>query len=198
MEASMGFLSILSCAHKLIEERVTSGEAVVDATAGNGVDTLFLAKLVGSKGIVYAFDIQQQALEKTQQRLSKEQPDSSHVRLHLCSHDLLKQALPETVHGTVGAVMFNLGYLPGNDHQTVTTEASTIPALQQAVELLRKGGILTIALYTGHEGGEQEASAVRAWAEQLPQQQFQVLEYRFMNQKNHPPYLIAVEKRSSD
>ncbi|MDF2959931.1 MAG: SAM-dependent methyltransferase [Paenibacillus sp.] len=194
----MGFLSILSYAHKLIEERVEPGEAVVDATAGNGVDTLFLAKLVGSSGAVHAFDIQEQALEKTRQRLAKELPDYSHVRLHLCSHHLLRHTLPGTVHGSVAAVMFNLGYLPGNDHQTVTSPESTIPALRQAAELLRKGGVLTVVLYTGHEGGEQEASAVREWAEQLPQQQFQVLEYRFMNQKNHPPYLIAVEKRSSN
>ncbi|NOU93059.1 methyltransferase domain-containing protein [Paenibacillus sp. LMG 31456] len=194
----MGFLSILSYAHKLIEERVTPGETVVDATAGNGVDTLFLAKLVGAKGTVYAFDIQEQALEKTQQRLAKERPDYSHVRLLLCSHDQLKNKLPVTEHGAVGAVMFNLGYLPGDDHHTVTSETSTIPALQQAAELLRKSGILTIALYTGHEGGEKEAQAVREWVERLPQQQFQVLEYRFINQKNHPPYLIAVEKRSSD
>ncbi|MCR8632562.1 class I SAM-dependent methyltransferase [Paenibacillus radicis (ex Xue et al. 2023)] len=194
----MGFLSILSYAHKLIEERVSPGETVVDATAGNGVDTLFLAKLVGAKGSVYAFDIQEQALEKTQQRLAKERPDYSHVRLLLCSHDQLKHTIPATEHGSIGAVMFNLGYLPGNDHETITSEASTIPALQQAAQLLRKGGILTIALYTGHEGGEQEAAAVREWAEGLPQQQFQVLEYRFVNQKNHPPYLIAVEKRSFD
>ncbi|TDF96319.1 class I SAM-dependent methyltransferase [Paenibacillus piri] len=194
----MGFLSILSYAHKLIEERIAPGEAVVDATAGNGVDTLFLAKLVGPEGSVDAFDIQQQALDKTGQRIRKEQPDYSHVRLHLRSHDQLEAVLPEALHGRLGAVMFNLGYLPGNDHDTVTTPASTIPALQKSAKLLRKGGILTVVLYTGHEGGEQEALAVRQWAEQLPQQQFQVLEYRFMNQQNHPPYLIAVEKRSAD
>jgi SAM-dependent methyltransferase len=194
----MGFLSILSCAHKLIAERIAPGEAVVDATAGNGIDTLFLAKLVGANGLVYAFDIQQQAIDKTRMRLDKEQPDHSNVRLLLCSHARLREMLPESVHGTVGAVMFNLGYLPGDDHRRFTRPESTLPALAQAAGLLRQGGVLTIALYTGHEGGESEAAAVREWAENLPQQQFQVLEYRFINQKNNPPYLIAVEKSEFD
>jgi SAM-dependent methyltransferase len=194
----MGFLSILSYAHKLINERVAAGEAVVDATAGNGVDTLFLARLTGPKGRVDAFDIQQQALDNTLQRLAQDLPDTSHVRLHLCSHDRLQRTIPDRLHGKLAAVMFNLGYLPGNDNSTVTVPESTLPALGQAAELLRKGGIITIALYTGHEGGAHEADAVREWAEQLPQARFQVLEYRFMNQKNNPPYLIAVEKRTAD
>ncbi|WP_240414764.1 tRNA (mnm(5)s(2)U34)-methyltransferase [Paenibacillus periandrae] len=191
-------LSILNYAHKLVEQLVGPGDTVVDATAGNGGDTLFLARLVGHKGTVHAFDIQQQAITATKQRLAQEQPDYSHVRLHLCSHAELDSHVPEAAEQQVGAVMFNLGYLPGSDHQAVTTPSTTIPALQAAAASLRKGGILTIVLYTGHQGGEDEAAAVRVWAEQLPQKQFQVLEYRFMNQRNHPPYLIAVEKLKLD
>jgi predicted methyltransferase len=194
----MGLLSILNYAHKLIEQRVQPGETVVDATAGNGTDTLFLARLVGNQGIVHAFDIQQQALTATEQRLAQEQPDYSHVRLHLRSHSQLHDAVPEAAQRLLGAVMFNLGYLPGGDHQAVTSADTTILALQSAAAALRKGGILTIVLYTGHSGGEEEALVVRSWAEQLPQKQFQVLEYRFMNQRNHPPYLIAVEKLKLD
>ncbi|WP_079913564.1 class I SAM-dependent methyltransferase [Paenibacillus sp. 32352] len=193
----MGFLSILSFAHKLIQERVAPGETVVDATAGNGVDTVFLAKCVGPRGTVHAFDIQEQALLLTEQRVAKEVPGGSSVQLHLRSHALLKDTLPIAAHGHVGAVMFNLGYLPGADQETITKPESTIPALQSALDVLRAGGILTIALYTGHEGGGLEAEAVHQWVEQLPQQQYQVLEYRFLNRHNSPPYLLAVEKRQS-
>ncbi|CAH1190100.1 hypothetical protein PAECIP111893_00175 [Paenibacillus plantiphilus] len=66
----MGFLSVLSMAHKLIVERVSPGDTVVDATCGNGVDTRFLAELVGARGTVYAFDIQAQALQRTSERLA--------------------------------------------------------------------------------------------------------------------------------
>jgi len=57
----MGFPSVLTMAHRLAAERIQPGDAVIDATVGNGVDTAFLAKAVGPKGVVYGFDIQQAA-----------------------------------------------------------------------------------------------------------------------------------------
>ncbi|MFB6364349.1 class I SAM-dependent methyltransferase [Paenibacillus elgii] len=191
----MGFVSILSFAHKLIEERVQPGEAVVDATAGGGVDTAFLAHLVGPAGTVHAFDIQQQALDRTASRLEQECPGRGDVRLHLRSHEAMLEVIPEENLGCVGAVMFNLGYLPGADHETVTAPESTLAALEASVQLIRRGGIITIVLYTGHQGGQEEAAEVGRWAATLPQKHFQTLQYRFMNQINHPPYLIAIEKR---
>lgn len=190
----MGFVSILSFTHKLIEERVKSGETVIDATAGNGVDTAFLARLVGLEGTVHAFDIQQQALEHTAARAAKEQPGTC-VELHHCSHAELLHVIPQDQHGLMAAVMFNLGYLPGAAHDTITQPESTVTALEAAAKLLRRGGIITAVLYTGHPGGGEEAASVEQWASKLPQGQFQVLQYRFMNQINRPPYLIAVEKR---
>lgn len=190
----MGFVSILSFAHKLIEERVKAGDTAVDATAGNGVDTAFLARLVGPEGTVHAFDIQQQALDLTAARIAKEQLDTS-IRLHHCSHDELLRIIPHQQHGLVAAIMFNLGYLPGANHETITKPHTTITALEASAKLLRRGGIITTVLYTGHPGGEEEAGAVEQWAAELPQGQFQVLQYRFMNQVNRPPYLIAIEKR---
>lgn len=190
----MGFVSILGFTRKLIEERVKSGETAVDATAGNGVDTAFLARLVGPEGTVHAFDIQQQALDHTAARIAREQPDTS-VKLHHCSHAELLNVIPQEQHGMVAAVMFNLGYLPGADHDTITQPGSTVTALEAAAKLLRRGGIITAVLYTGHPGGVEEAAAVEQWACELPQGQFQVLQYRFINQINRPPYLIAVEKR---
>jgi predicted methyltransferase len=191
---NVGFVSILSFAHQLIEARVQPGEAVIDATAGNGVDTLFLARLVGPGGVVHAFDIQPEALEQTASRLAKEQPDSD-VRLHLRSHAELLEAVPAEQQGRVAAVMYNLGYLPGQDHATVTQPDSTLAALEASCTALRRGGVITIVLYTGHPGGMEEAEAVEAWAAALPQKEYQVMQYRFLNQKNHPPYVIAIEKR---
>lgn len=193
----MGFLSILSFARRLVEDRLKPGDTAVDATAGNGVDTLFLARLTGPGGRVHAFDIQETALAKTRERLRKELPEGEygHVELHLMSHDNMKEALPPEAAGTAGAAMFNLGYLPGADHSVITTPSSTIPALNASLELLRPGGILTVVVYPGHEGGQTEADAVERWAAALPQDRFQAMTYRFINQRNAPPYLIAVEKR---
>lgn len=192
----MGFLSVLSYAHKLVEERLRPGDTAVDATVGNGVDTLFLAKAVGAFGRVYGFDIQERALAGTRQRLVEtDERLSAAVTLVHASHDRMNEAVDPGRHGSVGAVMFNLGYLPGGDPSTITTPLSTLPALERALSLLRKGGILTIVVYPGHEGGGEEADAVQAWVEALPQQDYQAMSYRFVNRLNRPPYLIAVEKR---
>ncbi|CAG7626663.1 hypothetical protein PAESOLCIP111_02837 [Paenibacillus solanacearum] len=191
----MGFVSILSFTHQLVKERVQPGDPAVDATAGNGVDTLFLAKLVGENGTVHAVDIQEQALRNTAARLDAALPAAHRTVLHHRSHAELADIVPADQWGQVAAVMFNLGYLPGDDHATVTLTESTLTALAAAAEAIRPGGIITIVLYTGHPGGREEADAVEAWAAALPQNRYQVLQYRFFNQKNSPPYLLAIEKR---
>ncbi|REK75713.1 class I SAM-dependent methyltransferase [Paenibacillus paeoniae] len=189
----MGFLSVLSMAHKWIAERAGSGDAVIDATAGGGVDTLTLAELVGPKGIVYAFDIQPSALERTRERLEAA-GGHPQVQLLLKDHAEMADAIASEHVGKTAAIMFNLGYLPGSDQSIVTQPASTIEALQAAIGLLRPGGILTCVLYPGHPGGELEAAAVEAWASTLPQSLGQAVLYR-QPQRSTAPYLIAVEKR---
>lgn len=193
----MGFLSVLSFAHQLISQRVHPGDAVIDATLGNGVDTLFLSKLVGKRGAVYGFDIQQQAIDQTRLRLNKEQQaPTANIQLNLCSHAVMESVIPVEKHGSIAAVTFNLGYLPGADPTTITTEASTLPALEAALRLLRKGGIITIVLYRGHAGGEQEADAVERWASALTPGSYQTMLYQFTNSTNFPPCLLAVEKQT--
>jgi hypothetical protein len=192
----MGFVSVLSFVHRLLAQSIHDGDKVIDATLGSGVDALQLARLVGKRGRVYGFDIQQQALDQTSVRLANECPDAaSLVQLNLCSHAQMEDIIPAEEHGSIAAVTFNLGYLPGAESETITKEASTIPALEASLRLLRKGGIITIVLYTGHMGGAEEAEAVECWARQLSEDQFQVLRYQFVNRANHPPYVLAVEKR---
>jgi ubiquinone/menaquinone biosynthesis C-methylase UbiE len=192
----MGFVSVLSFAHQLLSQRVHPGDRAIDATLGNGNDVLLLAKLAGNRGRVYGFDIQQQALDQSWMRLRNEIPDaSSFVQLHLCSHADMEALIPSADQGSIAAVVFNLGYLPGAEQDTITQEASTLPALEASLRILRKGGIVTIVLYTGHSGGSEEAQAVESWAMQLSAAHFQVLRYQFINRANHAPYLLAVVKR---
>ncbi|TBL69316.1 class I SAM-dependent methyltransferase [Paenibacillus thalictri] len=191
----MGFVSILSFTHQCIAARVQPGDTVIDATAGNGNDTLFLAKLVGPRGNVYGFDVQEQAIAKTKERLSKELSQTEHIRLFLRSHDEMAEVLPAGSQDQVAAIMFNLGYLPGYDHALITRTDTTVRALDAALLLLRKSGIVTVVVYPGHEGGREEAEAVRDWCGKLPQELYQVLQYQLINQKNNPPYLLAIEKK---
>lgn len=191
----MGFLSVLSFAHRCVSERLRPGDIAVDATAGTGADTAFLCAAVGAKGTVYAFDIQQEALDRAAERVAR-LPDAP-PRLHLLlrSHADMLEAIPASVHGHVSAVMFNLGYLPGGDPDIITRPESTLPAMNAALSVLKPGGILTAVLYPGHAGGREEAERVELWAGTLPEAEYQVVVYRFANRSNNPPYVVAAEKR---
>ena len=189
----MGFPSVLAMAHRFAAERIRPGDAAIDATAGGGNDTAFLAKAVGPKGIVYAFDIQPEALEATRAKVASVAPDAR-VELLLVSHDRMAELLPSALRGTAAAAMFNLGYLPGADASVVTKPDTTVAALEAALGYLRPGGVLTVAVYPGHDGGREEADAVDAWMSALPANAGQAALYR-MPQKPHAPYLYAVERK---
>ena len=177
---------VLDAAHLLADRAIRRGDLTIDATVGNGHDTLFLARSVGPEGRVVGFDIQQGALNETRRRVQADAPDTALHLIH-AGHETMATHLAENAYGTVSAVMFNLGYLPGGDHSVTTTPETTCPALDTSVELLRPGGIITVVAYTGHEGGEEEAHAVESWASALPEASFRTLSYRFVNQPSDPP-----------
>lgn len=159
-------LSLVQQAHAALAKIIMDGDYAIDATVGNGHDTLFLARCVGEQGKVYGFDIQEAALDETHRRLSEEGV-AQWVSLYHAGHEAMALVLPETVHGKVKAVMFNLGYLPGGDRQRTTGIASTLAALDQARTMLVPGGVISVLAYTGHPGGRDEAEAVKAWAATL-------------------------------
>lgn len=149
-------VSLTEIAHQFVSQVVQSGECVIDATCGNGHDTLFLAKLVGERGKVFACDVQSQALAATRQRCA----EHSHLEFFCESHTALLQRLSQEYHNSIGAIMFNLGYLPGSDKELTTTAATTREAIEHSWSLLRERGLLSILAYVGHSGGIEEAAAV--------------------------------------
>lgn len=184
------FPNVLEVARQLIRERVTESETVIDATMGNGNDTLFLAQLVKEQGKVIAYDVQSQAIEKTKERLEKEGV-AQRVELRLASHEEMANLQDQ-----VSAIMFNLGYLPGGDKDITTQAASTIRAIEAGLALLRKGGIMTIMVYWGHAAGEVEKHEVESFCQTLDQRRFLVLKYQYINQQNQAPFLLAIERRA--
>lgn len=176
-------------AHFFLKERVREGDRVLDATCGNGQDTLLLAELVGEGGEVVAFDVQPRAIAATGELLERHGV-SGRVRLVEAGHE----RLGELVSGELAAAVFNLGYLPGGDEGLVTVPEKSVAALGQAAGMLRLGGVLTVALYTGHEGGPEEAAAVEAWAAGLSPREFNVWSCRQLNRPPVAPYLVFVEK----
>ncbi|MCW1928574.1 class I SAM-dependent methyltransferase [Bhargavaea beijingensis] len=180
---------VLAQARKLMEQTVRPGETVVDATAGNGHDTLFLAELAGPGGHVLAFDIQQEALDSTRIRLGAL---AGRADLILDSHD----RVADYTEGPVGGAMFNLGFLPNvGDRSVITQPDTTVSAVHNVLGLLKKGGLITVCVYDGHEGGDRERDALLAYASRLPEADVDVARYELVNQKGHPPFLVAFEKK---
>ena len=174
----------LEMAHDFLAQVITKDDVVVDATMGNGHDTLFLAKLAKQ---VYAFDIQEQALEKTSQRL--QEAGLTNAELILQGHETVDQFVKE-----VKAAIFNLGYLPSADKSIITQPQTTLDALDKLCHMLVKGGRIAIMIYYGHEGGDIERDAVMDYVSQLPQQEYTATIYRTLNQINNPPFLVMIEK----
>ncbi len=165
------------------------GCVAVDATAGNGYDTLFLANLVGEKGRVYAFDIQQSALDVTARRLTQFGLDNN-VQLIHDGHEKMDLY----INSPVDAFMFNLGYLPGGDHDKITRSPTTTRALQIALNLLKPGGRISLVVYTGHSGAGEESRAVDEMAAKLDPRLFGVLKVAFVNRSVSAPFLIYIER----
>lgn len=184
---------IIPYAHHLLETTITNGDIVVDATCGNGHDTLKLASLVGDTGHIYAFDIQAQAIDATRTRL--ESHNYQQVTYIQDSHAKINEYIPEEYLGKLGGAIFNLGYLPRSDKEIITTSVSTIPAIDQLLAFIQKGRLIILVIYYGHEGGQAEKAAVLNYVQGLDQKDFAVLQYQFMNQKNNPPFLVAIQKR---
>ncbi|MFK8014911.1 MAG: class I SAM-dependent methyltransferase [Gammaproteobacteria bacterium] len=153
-----------SAAKAAVAQVLRRGDTAVDATLGNGHDTLFLAGHVGPEGRVWSFDIQPAALTQArQQLLTLPRSERGDVTLIEDSHERMLEHLPADQHGRVGAVMFNLGYLPGGDKTLTTTADTTVVALTQATQLLRPGGLLSVIAYVGHPTGREEMTALSTW-----------------------------------
>lgn len=179
----------LTQSHKYIEQFVKEGDVVIDATAGNGNDTLFLAGLVGERGHVYAFDVQQIALDKTDEKL-KSKGLRDRVELIKDGHE----NLDKYVNREIKAVMFNLGYLPRGDHNIRTNADTTIDAVEKALELIVPGGIITIVVYHGGDSGFDEKVQVMEFLEKLDPKKYVVMKTEYINQVNCPPILVCIEK----
>src|SRR5690606_6589395 len=136
---TMKRINVTDLYHNLLGKLMTKESIIVDATCGNGHDTLFLAKRVKH---VYAFDIQQSAINHSK-LLTR---NYNNVTYYLKSHTLITE-LVETYDG----VVFNLGYLPGSDKLITTHRDTTILALKKLH--LKKRGFIILVAYPGHKEG---------------------------------------------
>jgi len=177
----------LERAKALVGEVLSEGDWAVDATLGNGYDALFLCECVGESGRVIAFDVQEAALVSSHAKLKEAGIEEERFEFHRSGHERMAQFLDRPVK----VVMFNLGYLPGEDHALTTQSKTTLLALDAAVSLLEEGGLLSIMCYPGHEEGLGESEAVKAWAADKKAEFFYA---ENVKEKPRSPFLVLLRK----
>ncbi len=176
-------------AQQIVKKILHEGDYAVDATAGNGNDTLFMARLVGDQGHVYSFDIQTPAIGNTK-KLLDEHNLSERVTLIQTGHE----NLDKYVKGKLKTVMFNLGYLPGGDHNIITIPETTVKALNKALDLLDYLGVLTVVVYSAHQGATQEQYAVEDFFAECNRKEYDIVKIENINYANNPPFVIVAQK----
>lgn len=171
----------------LNQTEIKTDAVLVDFTMGNGYDTLYLCSLVPN-GTVYAFDIQEQALINTRARLDKNEVTAKVILIH-DSHSNAKKYID----GEIDGGMFNLGYLPGGDKSVHTMHESTLLAVKDAINMLKKGGILVISVYPGHAEGRIEGDMLLKMLSEYDKKLYSISRFHIVNSPD-APFVITVEK----
>ncbi|MFQ7309016.1 MAG: class I SAM-dependent methyltransferase [Mediterraneibacter sp.] len=173
--------------HHFLRDYIREGDICVDATAGNGGDTEFLCRLAGENGKVYAFDVQEQAVRSTEKRLERAGL-RDRAELICAGHERMKEFVKERA----AAVVFNLGYLPGGDHAVATKADTTLRAAEQALELLKPGGVVSLCIYSGGDTGYEERDTLLSWLRELDPRRWLVIVNCYYNRRNDPPLPVFI------
>lgn len=188
-------LDAVTISHWLLERVVRKGDRVVDATLGKGLDAAVLGRLVGGRGKVYAFEVQEKAQRRAEANLIVA-GFRRRVVFHQANHAEWEAHLPEDLKGQLGAVVFNLGYLPGGDKEVTTQATTTLQAVQKAVDWLRVGGLLVVVMYPGHATGEEEREHLLGWSQSLPAARWQAWHMASpLPHKRPAPQILTLLKR---
>ncbi|RPF50252.1 class I SAM-dependent methyltransferase [Aquisalibacillus elongatus] len=184
---------IIPFAHDLLAQSITTGSTVVDATLGNGHDSLYLNELVGPEGKVIAFDVQDEALQSSKSLF--EQHGIKQVEMHLKGHENAPSILDDKGIHEIDAVIFNLGFLPGSDHQVTTSGDTTIQAINGLFPILKSGGYIVIVVYPGHEEGQAEKNDLMNYLKTFPANKGDIAQYKMVNRSDKAPFVVYLYKK---
>ena len=182
--------SALGIVHKILKMHIKPGDFCIDATSGNGHDSVYLCELCGESGHVLAMDIQPEAVESTKTNLA-EHGFSEMSEVFCTSHsEIDKFAKPNTA----DCIVFNFGWLPGGSHDVFTRAETSSPAIQKSLDILKPGGLLSLCVYYGRNNGYSERDAILEFVKSLPGAQYNVMKCDFLNRPNDPPFPIFIVK----
>lgn len=179
--------NVINLMHQSILPAVVRANVMVDATAGNGGDTFFLAQNMKASCRLYAFDIQSEAINHTKQRTEAFAEQITYLQK---SHEEIERYVDQPI----DVAVFNLGYLPGADHEAVTQHDSTLTAVKCVLQKLTLQGICAIMVYPGHPEGRIEADLLAGFLQALPVRDYTVGCYRLWNHRPEAPYGFIIER----
>ena len=182
-------IDLLELQKEFILKHLKAGDCAVDFTMGNGYDTEFLSKTVGENGRIWAFDIQDQALESTRAHLENTGCPQNYTLIRDSHHNAKNY-----VDVKIQAGMFNLGWLPGGDKSITTLRETTLPAIKEAIGLLDHDGVLTVAVYPGHAEGDAEGKLVEEYLATLPRWHVCATQIRILNSPTSPFFHVIETK----
>lgn len=176
--------------HEMIRSQVPRGGLYIDATMGNGNDTLMLCELAGKEGRVLAFDIQEKAINTTKELLQSK-GYVERATLIKDGHENLDKYVQTS---SVDAICFNFGYLPGGDHSIKTTPKTSLAAISKGLKVLKSGGMMSLCIYSGKDTGFEEKEHILSYLKELPSREFTVILNEYFNRGNHPPMPVFIFK----
>ena len=182
-------LRLLDLQKQFILNHLKAGDTAADFTMGNGHDTEFLSKAVGEKGRVFAFDIQEAAVNSTRENLKNADCPENYTLINDSHHNCEKY-----IDGKIKAGMFNLGYLPGGNKNITTMRETTMPAIKSAIAMLDRDAILCVAVYPGHEEGDLEGKMVSEYLATLDRFVYSVAQIKIINSPTSPYFMIVETK----
>ncbi|SHG97963.1 Putative rRNA methylase [Anaerosphaera aminiphila DSM 21120] len=174
---------------EVLENMDLKDKVCLDCTSGRGNDSLNIISKIGDNGFLYAYDIQKEAVEDTTELLKSN--GYSNFKIFNKSHT----NIDIDISCELELVIFNLGYLPKSNKSITTKKNTTIEALDKAIPLLSKSGVIIVVSYLGHEYSFEEREAVDSYLKRLDQNNFLVEKREFYNQVNNPPIVFLVGRR---
>ena len=183
-------MKITSLAHEYWSKIVSPGDRVIDATCGNGMDMLALSKLLDGQGELIGYDIQKEAIQKSEALLKKSLTHDQFqiIAFHHQSHETFLEK-------SAKLIVYNLGYLPGGDKSITTQTETTLQSFQSACDVILPGGTISVMCYVGHEEGKREEGAIREFVQALPPDQWCCSHHRMIN-RHQAPSLYLIQRSS--
>ena len=182
--------------HEIIRSQAEREGFYIDATMGKGNDTKLLCELAKDQGRILAFDIQKEALEETEKMLNgyeigRKMYEDGRIQLILDGHEHMEMYAKSE---TADVICFNLGYLPGGDHRIATKVETSVEAIKKGLKILKRGGMMSLCIYSGGDTGFEEKDAILEYLRSLPAREYTVIQNTYFNRGNNPPMPVFIFK----